>query len=66
MRYEGSAALVQRLAMVLLYTNTCRRRPSPEAIARGLQVSPRTALRYLAALEAAGWPMPPRQEGGRW
>lgn len=60
-RYEGRDAIVRRLAMVLLYTNRCQRRPSVKVLARGLSVSERTIVRDLNALEDAGWPMPVRQ-----
>jgi predicted DNA-binding transcriptional regulator YafY len=56
--HEGRTAIVRRLAYVLLYTARCRYRPRLEAIARGLGVSVRTVARDVAALEAAGWPMP--------
>jgi predicted DNA-binding transcriptional regulator YafY len=60
-RYEGRAAIVRRLAMVLLYTNRQRYMPSPKVLARGLNVSERTVIRDLNALDEAGWPMPRRQ-----
>lgn len=47
--------------MVLLYTNTCHYRPTLKTMARGLNVSERTARRYLDALEEVGWPMPKRR-----
>jgi predicted DNA-binding transcriptional regulator YafY len=59
-RYEGKAAIVRRLAMLLLYTNRRRYMPSPRVIARGLNVSVRTVIRDLNALQEAGWPMPRR------
>lgn len=59
MRYEGRAAIVRRLAMVLLYTNRCRVMPTLATLARGLNVSERTVRRDLEALIEAGWPMPP-------
>ena len=56
---------MRRLAMVLLYTNQRRYMPPPRVIARGLNVSVRTVIRDLNALEEAGWPMPKRWNGGR-
>ena len=61
MRIEGRTAVIRRLAALLLYTNTCRWRPTLKTMARGLGVSERTARRYLDALEESGWPMPPRR-----
>lgn len=62
MRYEGRAALVRRLAAVLLYTATSRMQPDPKVIARGLGCHWRTVQRDLDALEDAGWPMPERAQ----
>ncbi len=63
MRFEGRDVVLHRMAMLLLYTNQCRYRPTNRTLARGLDISVRTAQRYLHALEEVGWPMPaPRQE----
>lgn len=64
-RNEGRAAIVRRLAMVLLYTNQRRYMPAPKVMARGLGVSVRTVIRDLNALEEAGWPLPKRWNSGR-
>ena len=61
MRFEGREAVVRRVAALLLYTNTSRWMPSSRTMARGLGVSVRTVNRYLAAIEEAGWPLPPRR-----
>jgi predicted DNA-binding transcriptional regulator YafY len=59
---EGREAIVERLARLLLYTNQCRWMPTYRTIARGLDISERTARRYIDTLERVGWPMPTRRD----
>lgn len=55
MKDEGRTAILRRMARLLLYAMTARRKPDVDVLAARLGVSKRTAYRDLEAMDAAGW-----------
>lgn len=63
---SGRIAIVRRLAKLILLMLGKERMPSVDWLAATLDVSTRTLLRDLAALEEAGWNLPRRQNAEMW
>ena len=55
MKAEGRTAITRRLARLLLYLMTARRKPDVDVLAARLGVSTRTVRRDLEALREVGW-----------